>query len=377
MTVIDTLRHATAAELEQVLTDQHAAKYDVIVPANQLQYRDGQLILAGRGEVELTPDGVTANDVVLNPTDHFERQLATRLGIPQAFYAKHRPEHVGQLDQMVNYWLATQERNVMVRTFRQGDGGTARAVVSDRYLIIDHLDFLVAVRKGIEAAGRTVRIDDMNLTDAKLRLDFVCPDVTAVAGDLLKGYTSPFSGNTGDENPVVVAGFRATNSEVGSGKFRLDPWAKFLVCDNGMTITKFARDLSISRTHRGAQLLEGAVAPSAGTLTKSMELLVEQVRDSVQAFLDPAWFQGTIGRIEEKAQKPIEPGQVIEAITAVSNRLHFTDAERDSVFSDFIAGGQLTNGGVMQAITATAQRLVDPERAAHLQENALEALALA
>lgn len=374
--VIDTLRNASRDELQAVLTDQHAAKHDLIVPANQLQYRSGRLILAGQGSVEMSLDGVTRHDVVLEPTDHFEKQLATRLGIPQAFYAKHRPHHVGQLDGMVNYWLAQQDRNVMVRSFRQGDTGSARAIVSDRYLIIDHFDFMGAVRKGIEASGRSVVMDELNLTDTKLRVDFVCPDVTAVAGDLLKGYTSPFSGNTGDENPIVQAGFRVTNSEVGAGRFRCDPWAKFLVCDNGMTITKFASDLSISRTHRGAQLLEGAVQMSGQTMLKSLELLAEQVRDSVQAFLDPTWFGAKIAEIEAKAVRPIEPGKVMEVVATVSNRLHFTADETDLVFADFIAGGQLTNGGVMQAITATAQRLGDPERAAHLQENAIEALAL-
>lgn len=377
MTVIDTLRNATRDELMSVLNDQHAAKFDIVVPANQLQYRQGRLVLAGLGEVEMTMDGVTAHDIELESTEHFERQAATRLGIPQGFWAKHRPEHIGQLDEMVNYWLAQQDRNVMVRSFRSGNGGTARALVSDRYLIVDHLDFMVAVRKGIEASGYTVQVDDLNLSDTKMRVDFVCPDVTAVAGDLLRGYTSPFSGNTGNDNPIVMAGFRATNSEVGAGRFRLDPWAKFLVCDNGMTITKFAQDLAITRTHRGAQQLEGAVAASARTQAKTLELLTEQVRDSVEAFLNPEWFQGKVTEIEAKGTTPIEPGQVMQVITTVANRLNYTDDERDLILTDFIAGGQATTGGVMQAVTATAQRLLDPERAAHLQETALDALLLA
>lgn len=57
------------------------------------------------------------------------------------------------------------------------------------------------------------------------------------AGRLLAGYTSPFSGAKGADNPVVFAGMVVSNSETGHGSFSITPRIVAQVCDNGMTIT--------------------------------------------------------------------------------------------------------------------------------------------
>lgn len=50
---------------------------------------------------------------------------------------------------------------------------------------------------------------------------------------------------------------------------------------------------------------------------------------------------------------------------------------RREVLNHFIAGGSLTAGGVMNAFTSYSQTLTDADRAAEIEDLALDALALA
>ncbi|MBJ6628722.1 DUF932 domain-containing protein, partial [Streptomyces sp. I4(2020)] len=50
---------------------------------------------------------------------------------------------------------------------------------------------------------------------------------------------------------------------------------------------------------------------------------------------------------------------------------------KDMILSHFVRGGQMTAGGVMQAVTSTAQTLTDADQAAALEALALPALTAA
>ncbi len=55
-----------------------------------------------------------------------------------------------------------------------------------------------------------------------------------LAPALLAGYTSPFTDGKGADNPVVFAGFAATNSETGCGACTITPRPVAQVCANGL-----------------------------------------------------------------------------------------------------------------------------------------------
>lgn len=380
-----TARDTDMDGIKRILLEQRSARKDLVVPANQLSYRDGKLVLAGQGAATLVGDGPddmtwAPGDLVLDPTEGFERQLVAknRLGIPWDFFNRHKvPQHVGQLDQMVNYWLSHQTRNVLIRAFEDGEGGgIARAMLSDGYGIIEHLDFLVVVIQAVAESGRPYNLRGINLSEGKMRVDISSPAVEALAPELLRGYVSPFTGQRGEDLPIVRAFIRVTNSETGWGRFRVEPGVEVQVCTNGMTMTRFAEELTVSRIHRGSRMAEGPVVISEETRRAQMEALKAETADAVRAFFDPEWFKARVAEIEGKATAPLEAGQVLTVLADVSKALAFTDAERDGILTAFIEGQQLTNGGVVQAITAHAQRVTDPERAAHLEAKALDALAI-
>ena len=95
----------------------------------------------------------------------------------------------------------------------------------------------MAVFEGIRAAGQPVSIDSCDLTDKRMYVQVSCPAVQVLAPALLTGYTSPFTGARGADNPVVFAGFAVTNSETGCGACTITPRLVAQVCANGLTIT--------------------------------------------------------------------------------------------------------------------------------------------
>ena len=64
-------------------------------------------------------------------------------------------------------------------------------------------------------------------------------------------------------------------------------------------------------------------------------------------------------------------------IAAVSKRLGFSEAEQATILGHFVKGGQMTCGGVLQAVTSTAQTLPDGDDALDMELRALEAMSCA
>jgi hypothetical protein len=385
MTVTTTARNASIEEIRTILNEQHLAKVDHVAPANALRYSGGRLVIPGAGPEHLEGEGAdmrfVASDATLDVTDNFERQLlgSDRLAIPAVYARRMRDgDHLDLLDENVNHWLARDSRSFMVRTFRDedGTGGTARACLSNGYGIFDHSDFLAGVMQAVRRTGVQYRFRAINLTERNITIDVIFPEVTYAARELLRGYVSPFSGVKGEDLPIMRAGIRCTNSETGHGRHRSEPWAEAEVCTNGMTLTKFAPDFSISHVHRGRRLDDGTITWSDETRQARIAALTAEVADLVTHFSQPDTFAATMEKVTQASGKPVAASESREVITRVAKGLAFTEAERDEIFRAFDEGQQLTAGGVVQAITAAAQRVTNPDRSTEMEGRALEALAL-
>ena len=195
--------------------------------------------------------------------------------------------------------------------------------------------------------------------------------VAALAPALLQGYRSPFTGAEGAANPVVWGGLVITNSETGDGAAAITPRLVVEVCRNGYTITADAH----RAVHLGGRLAEGVIDWSADTQQRSLDLITAKARDAVARFLDPAYVQSVVTRIERDAGVPVERPQ--DTIALVSQQLRFTDEQQDAILSHFIRGGSLTAGGVMHAVTSVAQTLDDADAAHDMESQALKVLQLA
>jgi hypothetical protein len=389
-------RNASVQDLAALLQEQHARKLDVVAPAAAIRAESGQLVLSGTG-AQLTDDGVIPTDGVYTPTEVLDEGLAAKLAIPAGYLRRLRQQRPDLYDANVNGWLhdANESRSFLVRCFRgDGDGpGIARAVMSDRYGIIDNLDVLMAALDGVRRAGVDVSIDGCDLTERRMYVRVVAPQIAAFAPDLLAGYRSPWGGQhvgggwtpervaraaqregqaypAGDE-PIVFAGFEFTNSEVGNGRFTITPRLTVQICGNGLTVTADA----LSKVHVGARLDEGVIKWSRDTELRALELVTAQTRDAVEGYLTTDYVKAKVTEIEAKAAAPVT--DAAKTVELVAKTLSFTPEQQRTILDHFIRGGQLTAGGIMQAVTSTAQTIADADVAHTMEAAGLRVLDIA
>ena len=366
-----TARHATLADLAALLRDQQSRKLDVVAPATALRSAGARLVIDGT-DAQLSADGVTTTAGAYTPTEVCDDGLAEKLGIPAAYLRRLRTEHPGLYDANVNGWLDRTSKSYLVRCLRGDAGnGIARAFLSSSFKMIDNLDVLLAALDGLRQAGVPAEIDGCDLTARRMYVRVVSPAVRALAPGLLAGYRSPFTGQSGADNPVVFAGWVLTNSETGCGAFTITPRLVVQVCRNGMTITKDA----LRAVYLGGRLDDGVIRWSGDTQQRNLDLITAQARDAVTTFLDTAYLERKITEMSDAADQPV--GDPQETMEIVAQRLRFTDEQQKTILNHFIRGGDLTAGGVMHAVTSTARTLTDADTAYEMEAQALPALELA
>ncbi len=385
----DTLRKTDFETLLATLDEQQERKVDVVLPATNICSSRGQIrVMRTDLEPTLTPDGVKSPVQVFQPTDVFDEGLVERLrnsgvGIPRAFLRSLREQGWTDLiDGTVNglihgkrgpgegEWLRKPiDKSVMLRALKDADGGevgTARALLSSSYKIVDHTETLRAAMRGMAAAGLGAdNITQCDLTGRKMYVRVEAPEVKAYAPELLKNYRSPFRPElTGRELPLVHAGFVLTNSETGHGSFTVVPEITVEVCTNGMTITREA----VSARHLGAKLDDGLIRYSERTRQANLELITSQAEDAIRTFLRADFVQSIVDEMTANAV-----GEVKEADKAVKEITQKIEcpALYDDVLTMFIKGGDMSRGGLVHAVTAAAQsENIDADTAYSMQSKA-------
>lgn len=402
----DTARNATLGDLATLLKAQHVRKVDIVAPAQTLIAEGGLLRVLGAAE-ELTEDGVTTTDGLYRPTAIFDGHIAEKLAIPLAYVRRMRAERPDLYDANVNGLLHGQdagvgpggdlspgypadERSFLVRAYKGEDGGigVARALLSDRYGITDNLDVLIATLDGIRQSGVEIEVMACDLTDSRMYVQIAAPAVAALAPDLLRGYRPP-AGIGGwtlpqaraaaraegkdypeGQEPIVFAGFVVSNSETGDGAFSITPRLIVQACKNGLTIKADA----MRAIHVGARLDDGPVRWSEDTQRKNLAVVTAKARDAVATFLDADYVRAAIAKIEKDAGAPVTGAA--QTIEKVGKKLNFSQAQIDGVLDHFIAGAQMTAGGVLQAVTSYAQTIGDADAAYDFEAKGLDALSL-
>jgi hypothetical protein len=409
MTIATTARNAGLQDLVTMLREQHVRKVDMVVPASALRSVDGQVQVSGVEPI-LLDDGVQEANGLYAPTQVFDEGLSDKLDIPLKYVRRLRESRPDLMDANVNGWLrgrgATMEkgpdwdganpgagwvektvaipgdsRSFMLRTFRSDDdSGIARALLSNSYSIVDNLDVLMEALGAVREAGVEAYVDRANLTERRMSVEIVVPEIEVLATELLRGYRNPFGSDFerwrgiadreglgyGGEEPVVWAGFKITNSETGGGAFTITPQAKVKVCANGLTLSNDV----VRAVHLGGRLETGVVNWSAETQRQNLELIKAKTRDAVATFIDIDYMTAAIAKITEKAM--VEVGS--DEVKVITKRAKFTEPEQDMILDFFIRGGQTTRGGIMQAVTAASQMVDDADQAHDMEAKALAVL---
>lgn len=288
---------------------------------------------------------------ILGLTPFAFQQLATRLGVPVR-YAR-RMEETGNLDLLVrnlNTWMDDSPKR-MLRTFAPL-GATkplVRAVLSDRYRCIDNLDtFVTAVDAGT-SASKGVKFHRCSVTDTRLYV-------------VMHDRGQMFELDDSDYWPGVVL----TNSEVGDGALSVQPMLVRGICSNGVIMAR-----RMKQVHLGEKVGDGVYTPE--TMKADAKAVLLKVRDLVTStFTDRKVFEEAVRAMQEAKGVVLEfPSEVIENM---GRDIGLLDDERSAIINRLISDETIpdkyrsTAFGVVQAVTAFANTIENPDRSLALQE---------
>ena len=332
----------TLQEMAVELERQKNAKRDFVAPTKELKLQTIEDVLGG---IASDPVSLKVNghgDFRVNKIAH--GQIASRVGIPQKYYDRMKTEAPELLVRNVNHWFEKKPENRMVRTL----DGSARAFLSSRYRTIDNLPIAENAIDTLTKIGG-LKVESAELTDSRMYIKAVTERIS-------------FEVKKGD---VVQAGIVISNSEVGMGSVKVEPLVYRVVCSNGM----IANDYSMRKYHIGrgieADIAEELYADDTRRTDDRAFML--KVRDVIQNAFRRDVFQRIAEKMTETTGRKIE-GDPVKAVEVTQKKLGLQDSERSSVLTHLIQGGDLTQWGLLNAVTRTAEDVKDYDRATEMEK---------
>lgn len=322
-------------ELAAELNRQNNAKLDLVSPATDIQ------MFIDQPNPRLHVNGYGQFDI--NPNAH--SQLGQRLGIQATYYKKMLEDAPDLLAYNVNHWLQKQpsDERHLVRTL----DGKARAIMSDRYRIIDNWDVFQSILPILMELGSSLKYESCQVTDSKLYIKAVFP---WIQGDVTQGDT-------------VQAGLMISNSEIGGGALTVYPLLYRLVCLNGMV-----RPIDgMRKYHVGRELGEGdqRLLFRDDTLAAEDRAMMLKVRDVVKASMSEAVFNQ--GLLEMRKATEVKVEEPIKTVEVLTKRMGYTSEVGISITEYLLKGGDITQYGLANAVTRVSQDVADYDMATQLE----------
>lgn len=328
---------------------QNKQKRDFIVSAPKISAYPNQ------GELELAfalkDHPVLEGDYFagkLTQTGH--EQMASFLNIPKAYYDRMKTvDNIDLLAKNAQWWLDKQSDRRMIRTL----DGNVRGILSDRYRRLDNHDLLMAMLPMLLEVGAD--IVSCEVTDRKLYLKFVTHQTV---GEVQAG-------------DIVTLGGVISNSEVGFGALAIQPLFLRKVCNNGLIINELAyRKYHVGRKQKDETTIDISYSDETNTaLDKAFWL---QTRDVIKETLSQVTLDKGIKLMRASAGLKIENPQYAMELT--TSKLGLNQDESNSVLTHLIKGGDLTNWGMLNAVTRAAQDVESFDRSVELETLASQLL---
>ena len=326
-------------EVMMELNRQNQRKKDYIGSAQALRlFEDGQTFEIGS----------MSGAQQFGTTRLFHRQVASALGIPAKYYDIMQSQKPELLAQNVNAWFSDRDNSYMIRTMDYGTGRVARALLSDRYRRIDNMEIASAVLP-LFAGSDQYEVVSSEVTEDRMYLKILSRrlEMEVVPGD------------------YVQAGVVISNSEVGLGSVNVQPLVYRLVCSNGLIVN----DMGERKNHvgRAAKAVEDSFhIYSDETMEAEDKAFLLKLRDVTMAAIEEGRFAQVVGKLKESAGIPIT-GKVTEVVELTGKTYGFNTDEQDSILQYLIAGGDLSQYGLSNAITRASQDVESYDRATALE----------
>ena len=324
----------TLQELSSEIERQAALKHDFIADTRKLSLSPlyNRLSIQGRSEM-------------YEVTEYAHGQLAERLKIDKRTHDRLRtsssPALIGKYAQLSNAILDAEPSVCMVRTL----GTKARALLSNSYRPIDNVHVARAVLEAF-SEYRDVRIVSCSLSESRMHIKAL---FTRFEGEV----------NVGD---VTQLGLSVGNSEIGDGSFYVDPFTFRLVCKNGMQAPAYG----MRKAHLGKKVSETENYWTDETRRADDKAFWLKVRDTVRGILTDDIFQSLLSGLRGTTRNQIEK-PVPAVVEVFGERFGLSKPERAGVLDHLIRGGDLSQYGLINAVTRFSQDVPDYDRADELE----------
>jgi Domain of unknown function (DUF932) len=321
----------TIVELAQELLAQQETKRDFHTSTKNLS-------MMPSGEFQLE----TTNSTEIMPaSSHAHSQMASKLNIPKVYYDRMMTQSPDLLAGNVNHWLGKrQDETGLIRTLR----GQMRAFLSNRYRIVDNHEILAMVLPELSEMGSGIKITSCQVTEERMYLKVINTNIeAAVAVD-----------------DPVQAGFILTNGEIGNASISVEPFIYRLVCTNGMTL----KDKRQRKNHAGrAENMDLYAEDTMRVIDEAFKL---KIRDLVRNAISITTFNEAVADMQGTKSNLIT-GNPVKAVEITAKAIGLHQDESSMVLNHLIRAGDLSQYGMLNAVTRTAEDLESYDRATELE----------
>jgi Domain of unknown function (DUF932) len=278
---------------------------------------------------------------VMPATGYAHAQMASKLNIPKNYYDRMMAHSPQLLSENVNHWLGDRDETALVRTLR----GQMRAFLSNRYRIVDNHDILAMVIPELSEMGSGIEIVSCQVTDEKMYLKVINKNLEAAI-------------SVGDP---VQAGFILSNGEIGNASVSVEPFIYRLVCTNGMIL----KDKRQRKNHAG-RANENADLYASDTLQAIDDAFKLKIRDLVRSAISITTFQEAVADMQG-AKSNLITGSPVKAVEVTAKAIGLNDDESKLVLNHLIRAGDLSQFGMLNAVTRTAEDTESYDRATEIE----------
>lgn len=318
----------TIIELAQEVDRQSKVKRDFLVPTKQLSMTSKS-------------SSLKFEDNLFHVSNVCHGQIASRLKIPKQYYDRMLVDSPELLSTNVNHWFYKTNEVRMIRTL----DSKVRAFLSERYRPLDNYDLLTSVLPIIQEKQCDVVSTDV--TENKLYLKVLFPKIK----------------NEVKVGDVVQGGLVISNSEIGLGSLKVEPLIYRLVCSNGMITGASMRKYHVGRGNNIENIQEVLTDRTKQITDKAFWL---QVQDVVRSSMSVDIFNANVEKLKESTDRKIV-GNPVKAIEVTKKTFGLSETQGSSIMKHLISGSDLSQWGLANAVTRTANDEDDYDKATDLE----------
>jgi hypothetical protein len=287
------------------------------------------------------------------------QQISEHVNLPAKYAEKCLTELPDLYATNVNAWFKKYPAQRLIRTL---DGRT-RAFLSNGYRPLENSDLAETVLPILF----DLKLDIMSCEVTERRLY-----IKAVDQRIRKDV--PYGHRIGDGShkffdtcsPAIII----SNSEVGLGMLTVDTGIFTKVCTNLATIA----DRGLKRRHVGARSDLSAGEEIRQLLSDETKRATDkaiwlQTADVVRGAFNEVLFDKEVDKLKGIAANEIPAGaDVVKVVDFTAKKYGLQEKEKSSVLQHLIKGGDLSQYGLFNAITRTAEDLEDYDRASEFEK---------